>query len=80
MYRAFFSAVLLGFVCVCGQYYVQSPCPDYFDYNSDRNGVYGLIKLVPSGFFPQLLLKANFTIAARLPSVSISSSYIPSIC
>ncbi|XP_052738764.1 serine protease gd-like isoform X1 [Bicyclus anynana] len=75
MYRAFFSFVSIGFLSVCGQYF-QSPCPDYFDYRSDGNGVFGAIKLQPFGPVSTLLVKANFTIAARLPS-TYAGSIVP---
>lgn len=59
--------VLTNIFVVYGQY-VQSPCPDYFDYKSDSNGVYGEINLQPFGEVSTLLLRANFTIGARLSS------------
>ncbi|XP_050353349.1 serine protease gd-like isoform X2 [Nymphalis io] len=67
MYRVSFSFVFMGFLCVCGQN-VKSPCPQYFDYKSDNTGLHGFINLQPFGFVPSLLVRANFTIAARLPS------------
>ncbi|XP_045771149.1 serine protease gd-like isoform X1 [Maniola jurtina] len=75
MYRAFFTFVSLGFLSVCGQYF-QSPCPDYFDYRSDNNGVHGVIKLQPFGPVSTLLVKANFTVATRLTS-TYAGSIVP---
>nr|XP_034827617.1 serine protease gd-like isoform X2 [Maniola hyperantus] len=75
MYRAFFTFVSLGFLSVCGQYF-RSPCPDYFDYRSDNNGVHGVIKLQPFGPVSTLLVKANFTIATRLAS-TYAGSIVP---
>ncbi|XP_069357189.1 serine protease gd-like [Maniola hyperantus] len=75
MNRAFFTFVSLGFISVCGHQYVllQSPCPKYFDYSSDGNGVYGIIKLQPYTHVSSLVLKAIFTIATRLPSRYVGS-------
>ncbi|XP_026488066.2 serine protease gd-like [Vanessa tameamea] len=67
MYRVFFSFVCVGFLSVCGQN-VKSPCPQYFEYKSDGTGLHGVINLQPFDFVPSLLVRANFTIAARLPS------------
>ncbi|XP_038215084.1 serine protease gd-like [Zerene cesonia] len=62
-----FFIVLLEYFTVCGQY-VQSPCPQIFDYKSDNTGIYGTIHLQPFGYVNSVTLKANFTIATRLPS------------
>lgn len=69
MYKVNLCCVLINILVVYGQY-VQSPCPQYFDYKSDSNGVYGEINLQPFGEVSTLLLRANFTIGARLSSVS----------
>ncbi|XP_045454350.1 serine protease gd-like [Melitaea cinxia] len=46
--------------------HVRSPCPDYFDYVTDGSGTYGVIVLQPFGPVSSLLVRGNFTIAARL--------------
>ncbi|XP_075983751.1 serine protease gd-like isoform X2 [Anticarsia gemmatalis] len=52
---------------VCCQY-VQSPCPDVFDYDSDGATIYGKIVLRPSAPVSQLVLRINFTVTAQLYS------------
>lgn len=48
-----------------------SPCPNLFSYQSDGNGVYGLIHLEHTGGpVSTLQVRANFTITAQLLSVS----------
>lgn len=49
----------------------QSPCPDIFEYKNDDNGVYGLITLRPDGRKSTITVRTNFTITAKLSSVSI---------
>lgn len=49
----------------------QSPCPGVFDYQNNGGNVFGVIRLQPNGPVNTLTTRVNFTIAARLPSVSI---------
>ncbi|XP_063368745.1 serine protease gd-like [Cydia amplana] len=48
--------------------YVDSPCPGTFEYQSDGDGVYGVIHLQPHGPVSTIRVVVNFTIAARLIS------------
>ncbi|XP_063541269.1 serine protease gd-like [Cydia strobilella] len=66
----FLYSVLIVLACksylpVISQY-VDSPCPETFEYQRDGNGVYGVIHLKPNG--PASSVVVNFTIAARLVS------------
>ncbi|XP_045503356.1 serine protease gd-like isoform X1 [Colias croceus] len=67
-----FFTVLLEYFTVCGQY-VQSPCPEIFDYKSDHTGIYGIIHLQPFGYVTSIILRANFTVATRLPTSYVGS-------
>ncbi|XP_032527396.1 serine protease gd-like isoform X1 [Danaus plexippus] len=71
-YRVFFSFLILGLLSVCGQQF-NSPCPDYFGYRQDSGGIYGLITIKSFGVVSSLLVRANFTIAGRLPSTYAGS-------
>ncbi|XP_047516407.1 serine protease gd-like isoform X3 [Pieris napi] len=62
-----FLAIFFEFLCVCGQY-IQSPCPNIFEYKSDNSGPYGEINLPSIGQVTSVTVKVNLTIAARLPS------------
>ncbi|XP_022115254.2 serine protease gd [Pieris rapae] len=62
-----FFAIFFEFSCVCGQY-IQSPCPNIFEYKSDNSGPYGEINLPSIGQVTSLTVKVNLTIAARLPT------------
>lgn len=65
---AFIALVILSVHCQ----YEQSPCPGLFSYQSDRNSVFGHITLKPSGGPVRTVnLRANFTVAARLSTVSM---------
>lgn len=73
MCRIFYSVLLvLGYLnCLpVTSQYVESPCPGTFEYKSDGSGIYGLIHLQPNGPITSIHIIANFTIAARLYSVS----------
>lgn len=72
MKRDYFSVIFgLGLVLSVNCQYGQSPCPEIFSYQSDGNSVFGYISVKPSGIsVSSLLLRANFTVAAQLPTVS----------
>lgn len=57
---------VLVFLCVSGQ--AQSPCPETFNYQDDGEQMHGVINIQPNGPVSHVQLKANFTIAARLPT------------
>ncbi|XP_050667416.1 serine protease gd-like [Leptidea sinapis] len=65
--------VISQLLLVDGQYYVESPCPQLFEYKSDNRGSYGAIRLQLSGPVTSIVLRTNFTIAARLPSNYVGS-------
>lgn len=65
------SLVLLKVDCQYEQT-PQSPCPALFVYQMDGNTVHGYITLKFSGeILSNLHLRVNFTVAARLASVSM---------
>ncbi|XP_059052965.1 serine protease gd-like [Achroia grisella] len=49
----------------------QSPCPGIFDYQNDGGVVYGIIRVPSNGPVSSVTTRANFTIAARLPSTYV---------
>lgn len=69
MYSAFVFLVL-GPILIKGQY-VESPCPNIFSYESDGGDMYGVIHVKSTGPVSSILIRANFTIAARLLTVSL---------
>lgn len=73
MYSAFCVFLVLGPILITGQY-VESPCPNIFEYKNDGGGIYGLIHLRSTGPVSSVFIRANFTIAARLLTVSVSKT------
>lgn len=63
------TLAVLTLVFAKGQ--AQSPCPGTFDYQRDGYYMYGVITIQPNGPVSYVNVKANFTIATRLPTVSI---------
>ncbi|KAJ8712773.1 hypothetical protein PYW08_008077 [Mythimna loreyi] len=50
---------------VCGQY-SSTPCPGVFDFVNDGHNVYGQITLRPVAPVSSLIIRLNFTVAAKL--------------
>lgn len=68
MYSAFVFLVL-GRVLIKA-HHLTSPCPNLFEYKRDSGGLHGTIHLRNTGKVSTVFIKAHFTIATRLPTVS----------
>lgn len=51
-------------------HHLTSPCPDTFEYKRDNTGLHGTIRLRSNGFVSNIFIRAHFTVATRLNSVS----------
>lgn len=70
MYSAF-VLIVLGPILIKG-HYSKSPCPSVFQYKSDGAGTHGVIHIEPTGPTSSIVVRANYTIATRLLTVSVS--------
>lgn len=74
----FYIFIVLAIKVDCQVYIIEtedseSPCPRVFEYQRQGNTVYGYVTLKSIGGPVRTVnLKVNFTVAARLPSVSIN--------
>ncbi|XP_026727440.1 serine protease gd-like isoform X1 [Trichoplusia ni] len=75
-----FCALVLSLDIVESQY-SNSPCPNFFDFESDGSQIYGRIILRGSVPVPSLVLRINFTVAAQLynkggPEAEAQKNYV----
>lgn len=62
--------VLAFFKFLVNGQFVQTPCPGVFEYQADRDNVFGMIRIPSDGPVTVVTTQANFTVAKKLTSVS----------
>lgn len=54
---------------------LQSPCPGVFEYQMDRDNLFGLIRIPSDGPVTVVTTQANFTVPKKLNSVSFGNIF-----